>query len=212
MSGFTYLNSNQLTDSQQTDFKFFPIEPPRPPKNSRQTYARRQHQFAPAIDIPGKPGLFRKSSTVRKSDGDSAPPSISFEGRLPDPPIITCNEPLPLRVLITRLNDTPARIYLQLIEIVLVSETTTRAHELERTDTNSFVLLSRSNLHSPLGPSNKSESGKEMEIDDSLWNQAPLPNTVAPTFDTCNLSRNYLLDVKLGLAWGTGNQIHVSSF
>ena len=189
-----------------------PIEPPRPPKNSRESYARRQHQFAPAINIPGKPGLFRKASTTTRADGNAVPPSISFDGRLPDPSIITCNEPLPLRVLITKLNESPATIYLQLIELVLVSNTTTRAHELQRTDTGSFVLMSRCNLHIPLRPSDKSQSSKELEIDPTLWNQAPLPNTVAPTFDTCNLSRKYLLDIKLGLSWGSGGQINVSSF
>lgn len=147
---------------------------------------------------------------MTKAENNAVPPSISFEGRLPDPPIITCNESLPLRVLITKLNDSPANIYIQLIEIVLVSNTTTRAHELERTDTNNFVLVSRSNLHSPLAPSSKAEGGKEVEVDSTIWNQAPLPNSVAPTFNTCNVSCNYLLDIKVGLSWGLGSQMFVS--
>ena len=105
------------------------------------------------------------------------PPSISFDGRLPDPAIVTCNEPLPLRVLITKLNDSPAVIFLQLLEVVLVSTTVTRAHELEREDSGNFILMSMSNLKLPLQCSETKPN--EMQIDPKFWNQIPLPNTVS---------------------------------
>lgn len=139
------------------------------------------------------------------------PPSISVDGRLPHPTIITCNQPLPLRILITKLNESSATIFLKLIELVLVSNTITRAHQLERKDSGSFVLMSRSNLRQALvPPDTQSQSRKEIEVDASMWNQIPLPNTVPPTFDTCNLSRSYDLDIKVGLSWGSGNNINVS--
>ena len=191
-------------------FNFLPIEPPRPPKNLRESYARRQHQFAPAIAATSKPGLFRRPSTTASAE-ETIPPSIAFDGRLPDPAIVTCNQPLPLRVLITKLNESNATIFLQLIELVLVSSTDTRAHELRRTDNETLVLMSRSNLRLALRCSDgRSQIGKEMEIDASLWNHIPIPNTVAPTFDTCNVSRKYMLDIKVGLAWGSGANINVS--
>lgn len=105
------------------------------------------------------------------------PPSISFDGRLPDPAIVTCNEPLPLRVLITKLNESPATIFLQLLEIVLVGTTITRAHELVREDTGNFIVMSMSNLKLPLQASEKSPN--ELPIDPKFWNQIPLPNTVS---------------------------------
>ena len=142
---------------------------------------------------------------------DPIPPSVSIDGRLPHPAIITCNQPLPLRILIARLNDSSATIFLKLIELVLVSNTITRAHQLERTDAGSFVLMSRSNLRQVLQTvDGKSQSKKDMEIDSSMWNHLPLPNTIAPTFETCNLSRSYFLDIKVGLSWGMENHINVS--
>ena len=105
------------------------------------------------------------------------PPSISFDGRLPDPAVVTCNEPLPLRVLITKLNDSPAVIFLQLLEVVLVGSTVTRAHELVREDFSDFILMSMSNLKLPLQGSETKPN--EMQIDPKLWNQIPLPNTVS---------------------------------
>lgn len=49
-----------------------------------------------------------------------------------------------------------------------------------------------------------------MEIDPALWSHAPLPNTVVPSFDTCNLSCKHWLDIKIGLSWGSGSRINVS--
>ena len=152
-----------------------PIEPPRPSKNSRESYARRQHHFAPPIDVPDRPSLFRMGSTTTRNS--VIPPIISFDGRLPDPAIITCNEPLPLRILITKLNDSPATIFLQLIELVLVGITTTRAHELQREDVHNFIIMSLSNLKVPLQAPERSPNN--MTIDPSLWDQIPLPNTVS---------------------------------
>ena len=111
------------------------------------------------------------------------PPLISFDGRLPDPAIITCNEPLPLRVLVTKLNGSPATIYLQLIELVLVGITYTRAHELQREDVHNFIIMSLSNLKVPLQAPERNPN--DMTIDPSLWNQIPLPNTVSsPSIST----------------------------
>lgn len=69
--------------------------------------------------------------------------------------------------------------------------------------------MSTSNMNIQLGSSSDNESGKELNIDAKLWNHIPLPNTVAPSFETCNLSRNYFLDVKVGLAYGSPQNISV---
>jgi hypothetical protein len=53
----------------------------------------------------------------------------------------------------------------------------------------------------PLGaPSDPVE--KEWKVPSRYWENVPLPNTVAPSFDTCNLSRTYELEVRVGLSHG----------
>lgn len=190
---------------------FLPIEPKqRPSPNQRESYGRRTHQFAPKIDVLGKSnGLFRKPSSPTP-DGEPLPPSIAVEGRLPDPAIIYCNEPIPLRILVTKQNDSPATIFLQLLHIELLGYTAIRAHELRRSEVTSFMIMSSSDMKIPLQKSTKSEKGDNvLEIDAKLWNQKSLPNTVTPTFNTCNLSRTYSLDIKVGLSWGEGRAINV---
>ncbi len=192
-------------------FMFLPIEPPREPPNRRESFARRSHQFSPSIDVPEKPGLFRKPSTAPESIAPRVPPpTISIEGRLPDPPIATCNEALPLRILVTKKNETPATIYLQTLSVTLIGYTTIRAHELRRQEAGSWVIMSLANIHKPINKT-VGNDGKTLEVDPKLWNQSPLPNTVCPSFETCNISRRYELEVKVGLSWGSSKNIHVGS-
>ena len=186
---------------QTFSFTFLPIEPPRQPPNRRESYARRSHQFSPNTSNAGKTGLFQKSSKNVPSP-DVPPPSISVEGRLPDPPIATCNETLPLRVLITKQNETPAIVYLETLSILLIGYTMIRAHDLIRQEAGSWVIMSLANIHKPVDNMASSGSRSVQAVDPSFWNSLPLPNTVCPTFETCNISRHYELEVKIGLSWG----------
>lgn len=139
----------------------------------------------------------------------TVPPNISIDGRLPDPAIVTCNEPLPLRVLVTKKNETPATVFLQLLNINLIAYTTVRAHELIRKEAKVWTILSKSNLKIPLNGTTGSDRTQMLEIDSNIWKQSTLPNTVCPSFETCNISRTYELEVKVGLQWGSTRTIHV---
>lgn len=195
---------------QLTPFTFLPIEPPRVPATRRESYARREHQFAPKIDIPSKPGLLRQPS-IPSTSPTEAPPKISLDGRLPDPAIINCNEPIPLRILVTKLNNSSATIYLQLLNIDLLGYTEVRAHHLMRKETSYWNIMSRSNLKMAIGSRQINETDKELEVDQQLWKQKPLPNTVAPSFQTCNITRYYELVIKVGLSYGSSDSINVNS-
>ncbi|KAI9758702.1 MAG: hypothetical protein M4579_002877 [Chaenotheca gracillima] len=185
-----------------SDFKFFPIEPPRPPVTDEETYARRQHEFMPvAVAIPRKKSMFefKKPEPVRPP---GPPPRLMVDARLPNPAIITCNEPLPVRVIIKVLSDYAETLFLQSLHIELVGFTNIRAHELSRTESASWVIQTYSNLSMPLGEP-KESGNPEIVLDNTLWKNVRLPNTVCPTFETCNLSRHYELEVRVGLGYGS---------
>ncbi|KAI4183750.1 MAG: hypothetical protein L6R41_005213 [Letrouitia leprolyta] len=190
-------------------FQFFPIEPPRPPlpppDQRRETYARIEHAFAPAtVPAPNSKvsGLFRKASVPEPTSSTATPLLVCIDARLPDPAILTCNEALPLRIMVTKLNDSPATVFLQLLQIELVAKTHVRAHHLSRANLTSTVVISKSNMKMRL-----TEQKRVMEIDKGHWRDIPLPNSVAPSFDTCNISRYYELHVKVGLLHGSGDHI-----
>ena len=195
---------------QHRKFFFLPIEPcARPEKNRRESFGKRTHQFAPRIPGTSKSGLFRKPSEASKQT--AVPPSITVEGRLPDPAIVYCDEVLPLRILVTKQNDSNATVFLQSLHVEVLGHTGIRANELRRSEITSWTIMSSSDMKKPMSKSTTNEDGdRVLEIDAKLWNQKPLPNTITPTFETCNLSRSYTVDLKVGLSWGVGNEIFVS--
>ena len=131
---------------------------------------------------------------------------IQVDARLPNPAIITCNEPLPLRILVHRLSQSSATVYLSMLQIELLAVTHVRAHDLNRTENSSWVLMSQANMTMPLGNPNDKKT-TDWKIPSHFWDSVPLPNTVAPTFETCNLSRKYELEVRVGLTHGVASGV-----
>lgn len=188
---------------QIVNFNFFPIEPPRPPADG-ETYARRKHQF----QNDGRRGtfqnLFKKSPTSDSfpgSDPETASPSFSVDARLPNPAIITCNQDIPLRIIIQQQSPRALPVYLQSLQVELIGYTYVRAHEVQRRESNSWVICSKANMGVPIG-SPDDPVGTETEIDSQHWTAHPLPKAVAPSFIACNIRREYELDVRVGLGYG----------
>jgi hypothetical protein len=192
------------------NFTLLPIEPPRPPNADGEAYARRQHQFienAQSVAAGKKPGLFdRKSSltmNIPQSPGaGSVPPRVAIDARLPNPAILTSNRDIPLRLLLKNVSARDKNIYLQMLQIELIGYTNVRAHEVSRTESNSWILCSFSNMAIPIGsPADAVDT--EIPINPEYWSGKVIPNTVPPTFATCNLSRHYQLEVRVGLGYGS---------
>nr|POE59208.1 hypothetical protein CFP56_24477 [Quercus suber] len=199
-------------------FTFFPIEPPRPPVTGSEIFARQRHSFTHFPDS-GNPmkarvkGLFgdkRASGPSSPTVGDA--PQVSVDVRLPQPPILTCNANLPLRMIVKKLNDSNEVLLLSSLQVSLIAYTKIRAHNVFRTEQTSWIIMSRTNMGVALGsPTDPAQT--ETVLDDSMWRQVALPNTVAPSFETCNIQRFYQLDVRLGLSYASAsrNSVKVSN-
>ncbi|KAI1389510.1 uncharacterized protein F4822DRAFT_398640 [Hypoxylon trugodes] len=191
----------------QVGFKFLPVEPPRPAKTSQEAFARRPFTFRPQAALHQKKSSFfgSRSSTASPSSGaGGTPPSIEMSARLPFPSILTCNEPLPLRLIARKLAPTEQQhVYLTALEIVLVGHTQVRVHNLENTERSTWILFSAPQLSPPIQLFNSPTDpvDAEFEIPKTLWKDRRLPNTVAPSFRTCNLARTYGLEIMLTLTW-----------
>ncbi|CAO2657936.1 Nn.00g071960.m01.CDS01 [Neocucurbitaria sp. VM-36] len=190
------------------NFTFLPIEPPRPEKTDGEAYARRQHQFlenAPSVAAGKRLSIFdRKSSgSIPTSPTTGAvPPRVAIDARLPNPAILTSNQDLPMRLLVKNVSERTKNIYLQMLQIELIGYTKVRAHEVARTESNSWILCSFSNMAIPIGsPTDAVDT--EVPINPEYWSGKPIPNTVPPTFATCNLSRFYELEVRVGIGYGS---------
>ena len=186
---------------------FLPIEPPRPTGGVQaETYARRRHDFSAGkqprrslLDsIRGTP-----SGTAGPSQSTTLPPSIMVDARLPNPPIVTCNQEIPLRIIIKLLQPTAHPIFLHSLHITLTGKTRVRAQQVVRVVTNDWVLFSRQGLAVPLAfRIARPDEGAIVDLTAAGWQNQLLPNSVAPSFETCNIKRSYELDVHVGVGWG----------
>lgn len=184
-------------------FKFLPIEPPREPKTTNEVYARR-----PFIFQAGMAGFPRKGSIFKKKPPEMSdtPPKGEVDARLPSPAILTCNEPIPLRLIVRKTVASPENVFLMSLQVHLIGTTEVRAQDVVRLETSTWVLMSLNGLAMPIG-SPTDEVRTETVVDQSLWDAIPLPNTVAPSFHTCNLTRRYELEVRVGLGYGNKGDI-----
>jgi hypothetical protein len=172
-------------------FKFMPIEPPRPPSTANEVYARRPYMFQ---NVPPQ-----MSSTAPRGELDAC---------LPNPAVLTCNKPVPLRLIFRNLNETKQQLYLMFLQMTLIGSTEVRALDVVRVETSSWVIMRLNGLAMPIG-SPGDDIRTETVVNKKLWDQIPLPNTVAPSFHTCNLTRSYELEVRVGLGFGTPGNIQV---
>lgn len=183
----------------ETPLTFLPIELPRPIERDGETYGRRKHQFQRTVSG----NSVRRKSLFRQNSGtipEEEPLAFQVDVRLPNPAIITCREPLPMRILIERLNSSTSSLYLSTLQVELIGNTEVRAHDLNRRESGTWLLVSLANLSVPLEhPSNKTNA---WTIPSRFWDNIRLPATVAPTFRTCNISRKYELEVRIGLTHG----------
>ncbi|KAJ4292742.1 hypothetical protein N0V90_009405 [Kalmusia sp. IMI 367209] len=192
------------------NFTLLPIEPPRPAQADGEAYARRQHQFLENLQsaaVGKKKSMFDRkvsSSSSPTSPTTSTTPRVTVDARLPNPAILTANQDLPLRLLVKNMSERTKNIYLQNLQIELIGYTKVRAHEVTRTESNSWILASMSNMAIPIG-SPSDPVGTEIPINQEYWSGKAIPNSVAPTFTACNLSRFYELEVRVGLGYASYN-------
>lgn len=199
----------------QVGFKFLPIEPPRPKKTSQEAFARRPFTFRPRASqsdkkrnsfLGKKPSKAEDSETSDSKTSEAgeaaAAPSLEMSARLPHPAVFTCNQPVPLRLIAKKLNTNDEQVYLTSFQMDLIGITEVRAQNLATHKLNRWVVASNTSLNIPLTFSPDAKVGDEFVVPDHVWKNQPLPNTVAPSFYSCNLSRRYELEVKLGLSWG----------
>ncbi|ROT35626.1 hypothetical protein SODALDRAFT_328995 [Sodiomyces alkalinus F11] len=214
----------------QTGFKFMPVEPPRPPLTGEEVFARRSFTFSPRASTPTSPAPtptptptptpakkrspffgFNKDkapapnggSPASSSDAAVVPPSVEISARLPHPSILTCNQPIPLRILAKKLLPSHEQVYITSLQIEVIGNMTLRAHEMRYRHSNRWIVVNQTDMAIPVLRDPKSEDlGVESVVPDDIWRQIPLPNTIGPSFTTCNLQRTHELELKIGLSWG----------
>ena len=191
------------------DVYFIPIEPPRPPKTTNEEFARRPYDFQAGLaSYVKQTSLFKKKPT----QSSRTAPKGEIEARLPSPAILTCHQPIPLRLIAHKLNDSPEQVFLMSLDILLIGHGEFRAADVTMSKSNegtSSMDFTVKGLPIPIGKPDD-EVGTETVLNAELW-KMPLPDSVLPSFITCNQKMWYELEIRVGLGYGLPKEIQVCS-
>lgn len=167
----------------QVGFKFLPIEPPRPNSQKQEAFARRPFAFKPRTPLSARRSFFGTKPLNSPSGMGPTPPSVEMSARLPFPSILTCNQPLPLRLIAKKQAQSQEQIHLTALEVALVGYTHVRVSNFEKIEQTRWIVVSALNLSIAIGsPTDPVDT--EFEVPNTLWAAQRLPNTVAPSFRT----------------------------
>ena len=187
---------------ESVEFQFLPIEPPKAAPSVKNVFAKSLYEFKPlssSTDVGSSKNAASVSNTLPKGEA---------EARLLGPAVITCNEPIPLQLIIKNLNDSPQQLFLISFELHLIGTTIMKAVDIVHSEKTSWAIITSKSLAIPVGnPLDAIQT--ETVVDKKLWESMPLPSTVVPSFYTCNIRRRYELEVQLGLGYGTLGNIQV---
>jgi hypothetical protein len=87
---------------------------------------------------------------------------------------------------------------------MLIETTEVRAHGFVESSIRLHILQTVSNVRKQAYASG-TPAGSAVSLDDDLWRHHRLPHSLTPTFETCNISRSYKLQIRLGFRFGLAN-------
>lgn len=150
---------------------------------------------SPTAATPTSPTIGTNGNLDVQPPQGPTSPSIEMSARIPHPAILTCNKPVPLRLIAKKLAPVDAEVFLIALQIDLIGQTIVRCQDLIHTEVTRWVVMSKQGLSIPVSrPGDALNS--ETVLPDDLWRNIALPNTVMPSFVTCNL--RYVSLIHLG--------------
>jgi len=179
---------------------FCPIEPPRPPSQNNQIFVRKKYTLAitARAEEPGfLSSLFRKPTPMVGNAG-----TVAFEARLPNPAILVPTEPIPLTLILRRDAGSEGVVYIRSVQIMLGITTFIAAQGFRREVGFLKPILNALNLNLTIpqaanqiviNPADLLQQGHDSQ-------GFSLPDTVPPSFRTCNIARKYTLVLQMGVA------------
>ncbi|KAL2812842.1 hypothetical protein BJX63DRAFT_395650 [Aspergillus granulosus] len=133
----------------------------------------------------------------------SQEPICEIEATLLNGPFLVLGQPLPLRVKITNLPGSSDHTFsLHDFQSMLIETTKVHARGSTESMTRSWIIQTMANLHQPLALEYDDMAEAVLRVDERLWGRHVVPTFLTPTFETCNVSRSFKLEVRLGIWLG----------
>ncbi|KMK63457.1 hypothetical protein Y699_04287 [Aspergillus fumigatus Z5] len=163
--------------------------------------------FYPVTDFnPPSHTLIERHSVILNPGNREKPIPTSYQIdiRLSDGACLLLGEPIPLTIYMTRITGPGYDLILNDFQSMLLETTEVRAHGFVESRLQLHVLQTVSNVRKQAHPSG-TPAGSTVSLDDDLWRHHRLPHSLTPTFENCNISRTYKLQIRLGFRFGSAN-------
>ncbi|KAI6249617.1 hypothetical protein HI914_01351 [Erysiphe necator] len=182
-------------------FRFLPLTPP--------GITRSENIFT-ATRIPFKfqEKIISNTKDLNKSEREATDitPIGELLVRFPQPAILISSEHLPLELSIRKLNKCSKQLFLVSFSLHIISQVKAIANRMEKINSSTWVFANLCGLSIEIGSVNDNEN-TECFISQNLWCHLQIPSNIGPSFQTCNISRSYELDIRVGLGFGTTKNI-----
>ncbi|OJJ37006.1 hypothetical protein ASPWEDRAFT_170503 [Aspergillus wentii DTO 134E9] len=136
----------------------------------------------------------------------SEPAMYDVDAKLTNGPFLQLNKPISLAVEIRSILGSPKEIVIHDFQSMLLETTDVRARGSLENQTRSWIIQTMTNLRLSIVAAHDSQDGSVLRVNDGLWSRHRLPSYLAPTFETCNITRIYALVIRLGIEFGANNR------
>ncbi|KAG2004004.1 hypothetical protein GB937_009241 [Aspergillus fischeri] len=140
--------------------------------------------------------------SIKGSELLCPPLTYEVEVELKNGPFLLLGHPVALGVKIMHMNGKKNAILLQDFQTMLRETTEIRARGSIQGFTRSWVIQTMTSLCQPFVAANRPTIESVLKLNHRLWSRHCVPVHLAPTFETCNLSRSYKLEIRLGIEFG----------
>ncbi|KAJ5362095.1 hypothetical protein N7541_002939 [Penicillium brevicompactum] len=119
-----------------------------------------------------------------------SPLSFKIDTELQNGPCLLLNQPIPLKIDITKHGDVCCGIILNEFQTMLVEKTQVKAQGITESSTSTWIVQSSANMDYPVALA-KSRAGKVVTLRDSIYSQHPLPPGLTSSFETQTIIQEF---------------------
>jgi hypothetical protein len=130
--------------------------------------------------------------------------SCEVSAKLLNGPFLFLGQPIPLAVEVTDTNQSSNDISLLDFQSMLFETTEVRARGAAESVTRPWMVQTIANLRQLFVPEFRNDE-TVCVVNNNLWSRHNVPLFLTPTFETCNISRRYKLEIRLGIGFGENN-------
>lgn len=124
-----------------------------------------------------------------------------IEAELLNGPWLLLGQALPLNIKIKKLHAGDCQIYLHDFQTQLVETTQLHACGFGEISKHSWIIQTMANMEQKICTDNN-PFGTEIILPSVIWSSHTLPSALTPSFEICNIKRDYQLEVRLGFRMG----------